>query len=156
MTTGVYTVVVIRAKTTEALSTDATLRALTLSGLDFGTFDPDTISYSVQVTNDVTQTTVTPVRNDVEAAHMISLDGVEAADGVIDLAVGTNIITVEVTAEDGETTRTYTVSITREEATAAAPEPVDTCVQSVGADGSIEGSWDDTCLSEKECSGRRR
>ena len=84
---------------------------------------------------------------------MISLDGVEAADGVIDLAVGTNIITVEVTAEDGETTRTYTISITREEATAAAPEPVDTCVQSVGADGSIEGSWDDTCLSEKNAPG---
>ena len=153
VTTGVYTVVVTRAKTTEALSTDATLRALTLSGLDFVTFDPDTISYSVQVTNDVTQTTVTLVRNDVEAAHMISLDGVEAADGVIDLAVGTNIITVEVTAEDGETTRTYTVSITREEATAAAPEPVDACVQSVGADGSIEGSWDDTCLSEKNAPG---
>ena len=88
---------------------------------------------------------MTPVRNDVEAAHVIKLDGVEDTDGVIDLAVGANVITVEVTAEDGETTLTYTVTVTREEAPASEPEPgpdpVETCVQSVEADGAIEDSW---------------
>ncbi len=165
VTTRIYTVVVTRAKTAEALSTDAALRALSPSGVDFGTFDPDNTSYTADVMNDVTQTTVTPVRNDVEAAHVIKLDGVEDTDGVIDLAVGANVITVEVTAEDGETTRTYTVTVTREEATASAPdpaptpdpapdpEPADTCVQSVGADGAVAGSWDDTCLSEKNAPG---
>ena len=158
VSTRVYTVVVTRARAAEALSTDATLRALSLSGIDFGTFDPDTTSYSAQVANEVTQTTVTPVRNDVEAAHVTKLGGVEDTDGMIDLAVGTNVITVEVTAEDGQTTRTYTIRVTRHGAAASAPdpapEPAETCVlQPVGADGSIAGSWDDTCLSEKNAPG---
>ena len=37
------------------------------------------------------------------------------------LAVGENVITIEVTAEDGQTTKTYSVTITR----AAAPEPTE-------------------------------
>ena len=37
------------------------------------------------------------------------------SDGKVELAVGENVITIEVTAEDGETTLTYTVTITREE-----------------------------------------
>ena len=161
VTTRIYTVVLTRAKTADALSSDASLRSLSLNGIDFGTFYPDTTAYTAQVANDVTQTTVTPVRNDVEAAHVIEVGGVEDTDGVIDLAVGENVITVEVTAEDGETTRTYTVTVTREEVGAPeptpdpepTPEPADTCVQSVGVDGSIEGSWDDTCLSEKNAPG---
>ena len=156
-TTRIYTAVVTRAKTADALSSDATLRSLSLSGLDFGAFDTDTTSYTAEVANDVTQTTVTTVRNDVEATHAIKLDGVEDADGVVALAVGENVITVEVTAEDGVTTRTYTVTVTRDGAAATepdldpepAPEPADTCVQSVVADGAITGSWDDTCLSGK-------
>ena len=165
VSTRIYTVVVTRAKAEETLSADATLRSLSLSDVDLGTFDPDTTSYTAAVTNDVSQTTVTPVRNDVEAAHMIKLGGVEDTDGVIDLAVGTNVIVVEATAEDGETTRTYTVRVTREGAAASAPDPTpvpdpapdptpaDTCVQSVGTDGAIAGSWDDTCLSEKNAPG---
>ena len=159
VSTRIYTVVVTRARAAEALSTDATLRALSLSGIDFGTFDPDNTSYTADVTNDVTQTTVTPVRNDVEAVHVIKLDGVEDTDGVIDLAVVANVITVEVTAEDGVTTRAYTVTVTREDVPAPTPapdpepEPADTCVQPIGADGTITGSWDDTCLSEKNAPG---
>ena len=157
VTTRIYTVVVTRAKTADALSSDATLRSLSLSGIDFGTFDPDTTTYTAQVINDVTQTTVTPVRNDVEAAHVIKVGGVEDADGDVSLAVGENVISVEVTAEDGETTRTYTVTVTRDGAAAPDPEPdptpADTCVQSVGADGTVAGSWGDTCLSEKDAPG---
>ena len=161
VTTRVYTVVVIRPKNEGALSTDATLRSLSLSGIDFGTFDSDTTSYTAEVANDIAQTTVTPVRNDVEAAHLIKVGGVEDTDGEVALAVWENVITVEVTAEDGETTRTYTVTVTREEASASAPEPdpapdpepADTCVQSVEADGTIEGSRDDTYLSEKDAPG---
>ena len=157
VTTRIYTVVVTRAKTADALSSDATLRSLSLSSIDFGTFDPDTTAYTAQVINDVTQTTVTPVRNDVEAAHVIKVGGVEDADGDVSLAVGENVIAVEVTAEDGETTRTYTVTVTRDGAAAPDPEPdptpADTCVQSVGADGTVAGSWGDTCLSEKDAPG---
>ncbi len=145
-TTRIYTAVVTRAKTADALSSDATLRSLSLSGLDFGAFETDTTSYTAEVANEVTQTTVTPVRNDLEATHVIKLDGVEDEDGVIDLAVGENVITVEVTAEDDPTTSTYTVTVTRGEA--PAPEPADTCVQSIEADATIEATWNDSCLSE--------
>ena len=44
---------------------------------------------------------------------MVKLDGVADADATLDLAVGENAVTIEVTAEDGETARTYTVTVTR-------------------------------------------
>ena len=94
---------------------------------------------------------MTVVRNDVEASHVIKLEGVEDPDGIVALAEGENVITIEVTAEDSETTQTYTVTVTR--AAAPEPEPVDTCAQAVEADGTIDGSWDDTCLSEKDAPG---
>ena len=94
-------------------STDATLSALTLSGVDFGAFASGTTSYSTQVANSVTQTTVTPTVNHSLASYVIKLGGVTDADGVIALSVGSNTITVEVTAEDGNTARTYTLTVTR-------------------------------------------
>ena len=107
-----YTVTVTRAAPP---STDATLSALTLSGIDFGTFDSTTTSYTAQVANSVTQTTVTPTVKDSGATHVIKLGGVTDADGVVSLSVGSNVITVEVTAEDESVTQTYTVTVTRAE-----------------------------------------
>ena len=101
-------------ETTE-LSTDATLSGLTLSEVDFGTFASGTTSYTASVANTVSQTTVTPTVNHSGAEYVIKLDGVEDADGVVSLSVGSNVITVEVTAEDDETTQTYTVTVTRAE-----------------------------------------
>ena len=97
----------------EAASSDATLSALTLSGVTLA-FDPATLSYTVSVGNDVDETTVTPTPNHAEASYAIKLNGAADPDGVIPLAVGGNVITVVVTAEDEETSRTYTVTITRE------------------------------------------
>ena len=115
-TTRTYTVTVTRAEPpTPELSDDATLSALTLSGVDFGTFDSTTTSYTAQVANSVTKTTVTPTLNDLGASYVIKLDGVTDVDGVIALAVGSNVITIEVTAEDDSTTGTYTVTVTRAE-----------------------------------------
>ena len=115
-TTQTYTVTVTRAEPpTPELSSDATLSALVLSGIDFGTFDSTTTSYTAQVANDVPQTTVTPTVNDSGASYVIKLGGVTDADGVVVLSVGSNVITVEVTAEDESTTGTYTVTVTRAE-----------------------------------------
>ena len=111
-TTRTYTVTVTRARPP---STDATLSALTLSGIDFGTFDSTTTTYSAQVANSVSQTTVTPTVNDSGSSYVIKLGGVTDADSEISLAAGSNAITVEVTAEDDETTQTYTVTVTRAE-----------------------------------------
>ena len=95
------------------ISSDATLSALMLSGVHIGKFDPATTSYTARVNNTVTETTVTPTLNHSGASHVVRLRGVTDADGVISLSEGSNLITVEVTAEDGQATRTYTFTVTR-------------------------------------------
>ena len=95
------------------ISSDATLSALMLSGVHIGKFDPATTSYTARVNNTVTETTVTSTLNHSGASHVVRLGGVTDADGVISLSEGSNLITVEVTAEDGQATRTYTVTVTR-------------------------------------------
>ena len=96
-------------------SPDATLSNLELSGVNFGTFDSATTGYTASVGNDVEQTTVTATTNDDGASYVVKLGGVEDADRTVALAVGANVITVEVTAEDGNTTKTYTITVTRAE-----------------------------------------
>ena len=118
-TTRTYTVTVTRAA--PSLSADATLRNLALSGIDFGAFDQATTGYTASVASDVRQTTVSPTTNDGGATYAIKLDGVADADGVIPLAVGTNVITVEVTAEDGSAVKTYKVTVTRAALTVSGP-----------------------------------
>ena len=123
-------------------STDATLSALTLSGVDFGTFDSTTTSYTAQVANSVSQTTVTPTVNHSGASYVIKLGGVEDADGEISLEVGSNVITVEVTAEDGQITRTYTVTVTR-----AAPPSTDATLSALTLSGVDFGTFASTTTS---------
>ena len=113
-TTQTYTVTVTRAEAPP--SDDATLSGLTLSGVNFGAFDSATTEYTASVGNDVTETTVTATANDSGATYVVNLDGAEDADGTVDLAVGANAVSVVVTAEDGQTTKTYTVTVTRGEA----------------------------------------
>ena len=134
ITAKTYTVTVTRAAPPSA---DATLRSLTLSDAPF-TFASDTTSYDVNVANGVDQTTVTPTTNDGGATYAIKLGGVADADGVVPLAVGSNVITIEVTAEDGETTKTYTVTVTRADSPPPSPsEPVEPEPESAGE----RGAW---------------
>ena len=115
-TTRTYTATVTRAEPpTPELSDDATLNALTLSGIDFGTFASATTSYTADVSDSVSQTTVTPTVNDSGASYVIKLDGTVDSDGVIPLSMGSNAITIEVTAENGGVSRVYTVEVTRSE-----------------------------------------
>ena len=98
----------------EELSDDATLSALSLSGIDIGPFSPATPSYSALVGNDVSQTTLSATPNHAAAQVRIADSGgsVAGTRRVIALDEGENAIAVTVTAEDG-TTRTYTVGVTR-------------------------------------------
>ena len=98
-----------------ALSTDATLVGLTLSGVLEGNwgFVSDVFDYDVGVDNGVTSTTVTASLNDSGASYVVQLGGVTDNDRMIDLAEGENEITVVVTAEDDVATKTYTVTVTR-------------------------------------------
>ena len=95
----------------DSYSTDATLSGLSLSDVNFGTFASGTTRYSALVANSVSQTTVTPTVNDSGASYVIKLGGVTDSDGIVPLSVGSNFITIEVTAEDGETTKTYSVRV---------------------------------------------
>ena len=113
-------------------SSDATLSGLTLSDVDFGTFASSTTTYTASVANRVTETTVTPTVNHSGASYVLKLGGVEDSDGEISLSVGSNVITVEVTAEDGNTTQTYTVTVTRTENSPATGTPTITGTAAVG------------------------
>ena len=98
------------------LATNALLRSLELSGVTLGE-DFSGRTYTYTATADVAETTVTATPLDPDATTVIRNNGVVDSDGTVSLAAGANIITVEVTAEDGNTMRTYTVDVTR----AAAP-----------------------------------
>ena len=108
-TTTTYTVTVTRAG-----SADARLSALSLSGVTLSpVFVSGTTAYTASVANTVTETTVTATVV-AGAAYEVKLNGVVDQDGIVPLAVGDgNVISVVVTAQDGETTTTYTVTVTR-------------------------------------------
>ena len=117
-----YTLTVTRAPA--GASSDATLSGLTLSGVTLSpAFASGTITYTASVDNSVSATTVTAVTTDDKATRKILIRGVQDLDADVDLAVGDNTITVEVTAEDGNTTKTYTVTVTRAAPAAAAGVP---------------------------------
>ena len=142
-TTKTYTVTVTRALPP---STDATLKALTLSDVNIGAFSSGTTSYTASVANGVTHTTVTPTLNDSEAIYVVKLGGMTDADGTVSLIVGSNVITVEVTAEDGSTKRTYSVTITRAAPVSAQGSAPDTPDQPVGTAvfvGGVDLEWND-------------
>ncbi len=119
---------------------DATLSALTLSDVDFGTFASDTTTYTASVYRSVSETTVTPTVNHSGASYVIKLGGVEDSDGEVSLSVGSNVITVEVTAEDGDTTETYTVTVTRAENWRATGAPTISGTAQVGETLTVDTS----------------
>jgi sugar lactone lactonase YvrE len=97
-------------------SSNANLSNLVLSnGALNPVFASGTITYTTSVANETTSITVTPTASDAGAT--ITINGIAVASGnassAITLAVGDNIVTIIVTAPDGATTKTYTVTVTR-------------------------------------------
>jgi gliding motility-associated-like protein len=111
ITTKTYTVTV-----TRALSTNAKLAWIRLSS---GTLSPGfsaaTTGYTANVSNATTSITVTPTV--VDATATVTVNGTAVTSGTastgIALSQGPNIITLIGTAQDGVTTKTYTVTVTR-------------------------------------------
>ena len=92
----------------------ARLRGLQLSNLALSpAFESSEGTYTSTAPAATSETTVTALPLDPDATTVVKLNGTVDADGTVDLAVGTNTITVEVTAEDGTTMQTYTVTVTR-------------------------------------------
>ncbi|WP_309121525.1 cadherin-like beta sandwich domain-containing protein [Paenibacillus sp.] len=111
-TTKTYTVTV----TKSAAGVDADLFDLWLSeGILNPTFDQAITNYAVDVSNDVTRLAVTPWLSDGQAT--VTVNGVSVAayteSDPIELSEGSNTIAVAVTAQDGITTKTYTITVTR-------------------------------------------
>ncbi|WP_347863446.1 BspA family leucine-rich repeat surface protein [Planktomarina sp.] len=92
-------------------SSDATLSALTLSqGSLSPSFTSGMAAYNAGVINATSSITVTPTVNEANAT--VTVNGAPAATPV-NLTVGANAIPVVVTAHDGTTTLTYTVTVYR-------------------------------------------
>jgi gliding motility-associated-like protein len=117
ITKNIYAVAVTRA----AASSIADLGDLgTIAGALSPAFDAATTSYTATVPNGTTSTTVTPTSTDAGATIQVRVNGGSysavgsgSASGSLALKPGNNPIDVQVTAQDGTTTKTYTISVTR-------------------------------------------
>jgi|GEM_PF-777273 len=97
-------------------STDASLSGLAVSqGTMNISFDPGTLAYAEVLAFPVASLTVTPTATESHAT--IKVNGTTvisgAASSSVSLNVGSNVITVLVTAQDGVTTESYTVTVSR-------------------------------------------
>ena len=101
----------------DPLSDDASLSTLVLSGIDFGVFAAEVTGYMAAVDDTTTATTVTATPSDTAATVVIADANGETVGGerTVSLSHGANSIRVTVTAEDGTTTRTYSITVTRVE-----------------------------------------
>jgi len=117
-TTQTYTVTV-----TRATSTNANLSAL---GQSAGGLTPaflsGTTSYTENVSNTITTITLKPVSSDANAT--IKVNGTSVTSGIMTAPIalaegGQTVIATVVTAQDGTTTKTYTVTVTRAPSTNA-------------------------------------
>ncbi|MBW8886837.1 MAG: cadherin-like beta sandwich domain-containing protein [Fibrobacteres bacterium] len=111
VTTKSYTVTV-----TRAAGADADLSALALSaGTLSPVFAPATIAYTATVSNATASLTVTPTVAGTGSTVKVNGTAVASAtaSGAVNLIVGANAISVVVTAQDGTTTKTYTITVTR-------------------------------------------
>jgi hypothetical protein len=114
------------SSTFTVFSNNANLSALGLSnGALSPSFNSSTISYTANVANAVSNITATPTKSDANATIQVRVNGGSYANVVSgspsssqSLNVGSNIIDVKVTAQDGTTIKTYTITVSRSAGTA--------------------------------------
>ena len=94
-------------------SGDATLSALTIGSLALTpAFASATVSYTAATTN--ATNTITAVPSDASASMKVTVNDVEIDNGTAATwQSGSNAVKGEVTAPDGTTTKTYTVTVTK-------------------------------------------
>ena len=103
-------------------SSISTLSGLSLSAGNLNpVFSPETLSYSVSVPNRTATFNVTPMVTEPATVTVNDVDVEPGAEsGEMSLAVGSNAIHVEVIAEDGVSSTTYRIVVTREAASSVA------------------------------------
>lgn len=99
-------------------SNDAALSALSLGSVSLSpAFDPDTDTYTASTTNATNTVTATPAN----AGAKVVITNKGTTGGAVEIPNGTaatwqagaNTLTITVTAEDGTTTKAYTVTVTK-------------------------------------------
>ena len=98
-----------------ALSDDASLRALRLSGINFGVFSSAMTDYAAAVGYDMVTTEVVAAPADAGASVVIEDANGDSAGRrrTVALIEGENTISITVTAEDGQAAQTYRVIVVR-------------------------------------------
>ena len=95
-------------------ASDADLSALTVDGVSVAGFSAGVTAYQFGVDASVAQVTVSGVADGAAAVAYSGTDADRLTDGhQVGLREGRNVVTVTVTAADGNTTKVYTVSINR-------------------------------------------
>lgn len=115
-TVKVYTIFI-----TRATSNDASLSALTMSsGTLSPIFSPNTTTYSANVLSSVGVVTFTATASELNASLRIRINGNPyiftnngSPSGGMVLNVGTNTVDIQITAQDGTTIKTYTITVNR-------------------------------------------
>ena len=104
----------IRAAEDGTLSDDATLRSMSLIGIDIGPFVPDVRTYTATLSRGIGTVEVRAIPTETDALVMITDADGQSARGwrQVRLDEGTTAITVTVTSPDGNATATYTVTVT--------------------------------------------
>jgi len=110
------------------LSTDATLASLKINGAAL-TLGTAVDIAAADVASTITSVTVAATASDPGATV--------TGTGTANVAAGKNVITLTVTAQDGTTKKTYTITVYRRQLSISAP--VDAV--SVGADIDVTGAW---------------
>ena len=126
-------------------SNDATLSSLALSGVDIGTFNSGTTGYSAIVGYDVSSTTVTADPND-DGTSVTIADANGSTQGTsraVSLSSGDNVIIVTVTAEDENTTKVFTVTVTRAEPNVSWGQRLPDRDIALDSDAAPTGLWTD-------------
>jgi len=111
ITTDKYILTVFRTPSSNANLSNLSLSSGSLSPL----FASGTVSYTASVANTISSITIDPKTSDVNAT--LTINGAKLSFGAtwwpVALAVGNNTITTVVTAQDGKTTKIYTVTVFR-------------------------------------------
>lgn len=136
----------VKINAADSSSKDASLASLTISpGTLKPAFSANVTEYTAAVSSDVSSITVSAPAKDSGAKVAVS--------GNDELQDGENTITCTVTAEDGETTKTYTIVVTRSDDAAASDGETDadsaeTNAGVVGQDGNwtVADTFDDSEL----------
>ena len=110
-------------------------------------FAPDTTSYTAYARMAVDEVTVTPTKLNSNATiawldgNGMTLADADTADGhQVALSAGANVIKMKVTAQDGTTTKTYTVTVTR---AAVGPPAAPTGLSATAGNRRVALAWNE-------------